>query len=163
MELDNTDIIRATMTAAIVAGSIHPDKHGTLVPHLTANAALGYADAILSQVQRHPAPVVTKAEPEMVPNPVKGLTVELPQIPGLDLELRGRRTIATMHQDYLKASEAAMVQAIKDQGAREERERIINRLVYGQGDPYIRAMECSKDGIHPIDAVTLGKILEPKP
>lgn len=59
------------------------------------------------------------------PNPVKGLTVELPQIPGLDLELRGRRTIATMHQDYLKASEAAMVQSIKDQGAREERERLI--------------------------------------
>lgn len=48
-----------------------------------------------------------------------------------------------------------------DAGVEAERERIIHYLIYNQESPLIRAMQCTTNGIHPIDELTLRKALKP--
>jgi hypothetical protein len=43
-----------------------------------------------------------------------------------------------------------------------ERERIADLLIYSQGNPLIRAMECNENGCYPASAIELRKHLEPK-
>lgn len=56
----------------------------------------------------------------------------------------------------------ATVEAIELLAKQEERERIINLLVYGQREPLVRAMVCTDASLHPADEIYLRKALEPK-
>lgn len=106
----------------------HPDQGGYTGQELGPFKILYVMDRPIARscVFTHGSQVV----PVMVPNPVKGLQVEMPQLPGFALELGpGRRAVATMTQEFLRVHEAALVQAIKNHGAREAQERIMKNLL----------------------------------
>lgn len=70
---------------------------------------------------------VDEREP-MVPNPAQGLEVELPGIPGFSDT--HHRIVASLTQAHMKESEARIITALKAEGAREERERLVAEGIF---------------------------------
>lgn len=132
--------LRAIVAAVILSNN----RHDGIISHAVVDT-----DVLLAELKR-----TAKPEPKLVPNPCPGLMVEDRDTFDRIVQFR----LGTLLQER----EAKLVQAIKDEGAREERERLIDILVYGQGHP-IRAFKCHEGGATLANELEVKAALEPKP